>query len=81
MQLDLNAKVRYRDLVWAGLSYRNKDAMVLMAGATLLKNWDVAYSYDITTSELRKYSGGSHEVIIGYRWVKNNNVKPTSQFW
>ncbi len=81
MQFDLNSKFRYQDLAWLGVSYRNKDAVILLAGVTLLDHWDIAYSYDITTSNLRNYSAGSHEFMIGYRFTKDNDVKPTSQFW
>jgi type IX secretion system PorP/SprF family membrane protein len=31
-QVDINTKVRFKDLCWAGVSYRKADAVVLMAG-------------------------------------------------
>lgn len=80
MQFDLNTKIRYKDLVWGGVSYRNKDAIVLMAGVTLDAKWDIGYSYDINTSELNAVNSGSHEILLGYRI---NHVKnaPPAQFW
>jgi len=32
-QMDLNTKVRFKDLVWGGVSYRSSDAVVFLAGA------------------------------------------------
>ena len=81
LQFDLNAKLKYLELAWGGISYRNKDAIILLAGVTLKEHWDIGYSYDITSSDIKQYSSGSHEILIGYRLTKNTSVKPTSQFW
>lgn len=81
VQIDFNAKLRYKQLAWFGTSYRNKDAFIFIAGVTLMDVWDVGYSYDLTTSNIKSVSSGSHEVLIGYRLVKDNTVHPTSQFW
>lgn len=81
VQVDLNTKLKYKELAWVGASYRNKDAMVAMAGVTLKEHWDIAYAYDFTVSEMKNYSSGSHEIMIGYRLARNSSVKPTSQFW
>jgi type IX secretion system PorP/SprF family membrane protein len=32
MQFDINTKVRFRDLLWAGVSYRKEDAVLALAG-------------------------------------------------
>lgn len=80
-QFDINAKLRYKQLVWAGVSYRNRDAIVLLVGGTIKNKIDVGYAYDITTSNIRNHSAGSHEIIIGYRIPTHNDVEPTSQFW
>ncbi len=81
VQFDINAKFKYKEMVWGGLSYRNKDAIVLLAGVTLAQHWDVGYAYDVTTSGLNQHSKGSHEFLIGYRIAKDPTVQPTSQFW
>lgn len=81
IQVDLNSKFKYKEMYWGGISYRNLDAVVLLAGITLADHWDIGYSYDITFSNINKYSNGSHEVLIGYRFGKSSTVKPTSQFW
>jgi hypothetical protein len=31
----------------------------------------VGYAYDITTSKLRNYSAGTHEIMIGYDFGKD----------
>ena len=79
-QFDLNAKIRYEDLYWGGVSYRNKDAIVALAGVTLKKLWDIGYSYDFNTSGLSGFNSGSHEILIGYR-VHHDHEPPPAQFW
>lgn len=79
--VDLNARIDYHDLFFGGISYRHGDAITLMAGALIelqekSKHFrkgkhrygiEVFYSYDYTTSEIRAYSKGSHEVTLGFR--------------
>jgi type IX secretion system PorP/SprF family membrane protein len=55
----------YKEWVWGGISYRNKDAIILMAGANISQKIKVGYSYDITTSPIKNYSSGSHELVLG----------------
>lgn len=81
MTIDINAKVKYKDLYWGGISWRSQDAIVVLAGMTIQNKIDVGYSYDFTTSDLSNYSSGSHEILIGYRFPYSNESVPSSQFW
>ena len=70
-QLDVGALFVYDDMVWIGASYRTEDAIAPMIGYqykfpkgdSMLR---LGYSYDVTTSELKNYSSGSHEVMLSY---------------
>ena len=70
-QFDLNALFLYNNMVWLGVSYRTEDAIAPMIGyqhqftdgRSMLR---IGYSYDVTTSNLRNYSSGSHEVMLNY---------------
>ena len=66
-RIDLSTIVKYRDMVWLGGGYRLDDAAVIMAGYTWRNSLSVGYSYDFTTSDLRSYSHGTHEVIFSFR--------------
>jgi len=81
LSFDINAKIRYRDQLWAGVSYRNKDAVAFMVGVIVNNTFDISYSYDYTTSNIRKYSGGSHEIIVGYRLRPKGSVICPSKYW
>lgn len=63
---DVNAKVQYQDLIWAGASYRYQDGFAAMAGINLNHSINIGYSYDVQTSGLNAVSHGTHEILIGF---------------
>lgn len=78
VQVDINARVTYKDMVWLGASYRNKESVVVMLGVNK-NNFVAGYSYDITLSNIRKYSTGSHELFLGLK-ILNLSPKSTVRF-
>ena len=69
MQYDINLKSTYNDYLWAGVSYRDKDALIFMLGVDY-KNYSFGYGYDKTLSDVSSQSSGSSEVFLGYRFGK-----------
>lgn len=65
-QVDLNAKLMYRDVVWLGATYRTEDAIAGMVGLNISNKLNVGYAYDYTTSGLSNYSKGTHEIMVGF---------------
>ncbi|MFN2458950.1 MAG: type IX secretion system membrane protein PorP/SprF [Chitinophagaceae bacterium] len=65
-QFDLNLKLQYRDLLWAGGSYRLHDGYAAMAGLNVGNTFNVGYAYDFTRTKLNTVSRGTHELIIGF---------------
>lgn len=64
-QIDVSLKLTYNKMFWAGLSWRNKDAVVVMLGGRL-KMFELGYAYDYPISAIRGGSWGSHELYIKY---------------
>lgn len=81
MSFDINCKFRWQDQVWAGLSYRHKDAIVVLAGVTIKRTVDIGYAYDYGTSEIAKLSGGSHEIMVGVKLAPKAFIMSPSDFW
>lgn len=65
-QFEMTVRGEYNDMVWAGLSVRFNESVVPMAGV-LYQNVVLGYSYDFTTTNLKNYSSGTHEVYLAYR--------------
>ena len=80
LSVDLNAKLKYRDLLWFGASWRAFDSAIAMVGITY-EQFTLGYSYDAGLSELANYNAGSHEVLLGLRLKKKAQVVCTNKFW
>jgi type IX secretion system PorP/SprF family membrane protein len=65
LKADITATIRYQNTVWLGASYRTNDAWCAMVGYWLKETFQFGYSYDIITSNLRNYSTGTHEIMLG----------------
>jgi type IX secretion system PorP/SprF family membrane protein len=65
-QAEGNVKLQYRDLLWVGGSYRQFDGYAAMVGLNVANTFNVGYSYDVTKSDLRTYTRGTHELMIGF---------------
>ncbi len=63
---DININAHFNDRFYIGASYRTEDAIVAMLGFTVLQNLRIGYSYDITTSKIKDFSDGTHEISLGY---------------
>ena len=70
-KLDLTATVRYKDMLWLGATYRTQDALSVMLGAWVKQTFQFGYSYDITTTNLKNYSDGTHEVMLAVTFAKD----------
>ena len=68
LSFDLNAHFVYLDAIGLGASYRVIEGTVLMFELKLNENLHVGYAYDVTTSYIRQFSGGSHEIMVNYRY-------------
>lgn len=64
-QWDFNLQNEYKNKYILGVGYRVKDAITFQAGFKW-STFSVAYMYDLTTSEIKNYSKGSHEVF--FKW-------------
>ena len=71
LELDLNFSVVFKDMFWVGASFRTGDAVALIFEYQANKRFRIGYSYDVTFSKLRKYSSGSHEIMLGIDFGKN----------
>lgn len=66
-QSDINLFVTYMKSVSLGLSYRSGNAVVIQAGYSN-KQINVGYAYDLSLSDIKTVSTGSHEIIFVYRF-------------
>lgn len=70
LQVDINARIIYKKMVWAGVAWRSSDAISAVIGYQHNEQLIFGYSYDFTTSNIKNYSSGTHEIMIGARFSK-----------
>jgi type IX secretion system PorP/SprF family membrane protein len=68
VQFDAGVRVIYKEKVWIGGAYRHLDALTASFGFLYRENLMLSYAYDFTTTNLRNYSTGTHELMIGIRF-------------
>jgi len=77
IQMDLTARVYYKEDYWVGLSYRTNDAIIAMMGLKYDRFY-FAYAFDFTLTDIRRQSFGTHELSVAvkfgesarrYRWI------------
>jgi type IX secretion system PorP/SprF family membrane protein len=69
----------YAKQFWAGVSYRMNDAYSIMLGGVCLERISIAYAYDIPFSGIRKYTNGSHEIMLIYSFIKTKKQRDADQ--
>lgn len=79
---DLTGKFNYLDLIWAGVSYRAAEAVVMLVGVSYGNKIDIGYSYDMSASKRNKdIRLVSHEILLGYRMINNTTSGRPSFVW
>ena len=61
---DVSVQAEYQERFWVGLSYRHESAVVILGGLNIKDFMKVGYSYDYPTTDIAKYSSGSHEFFV-----------------
>jgi len=74
-QFDVNANFAWKDMIRAGLFYRFGYAAGMNLGVKLNKNLTAGYSYEYVISPIGNYSGGGHEIMLGYSFMKHDPKK------
>lgn len=83
LSFDLNTMFILYDVVGLGMSYRLNDSVIGLFELQINENFHVGYAYDITTSDIRQYSNGSHEIMINYRikLARIHRGLPCPSYW
>ncbi len=70
--LDTSANFLINDNLTLGFSNRWRDSVSALAGFQISDTILIGYSYDLTTTNLRNYNRGSHEIFLRFEF---NNIR------
>lgn len=66
LKWDFNLRVTFKESIWIGGGYRTQDAWTTMIGFEYKNMLSIGYAYDITHTDLKNYSSGTHELMLGF---------------
>ena len=66
VEADFNLHFLFSDMLWLGATYRTGDAIIAMVEFQLTRKLRIGYAYDYTLTDIKDYSSGSHEIMLGY---------------
>ena len=78
VEVDLNCNFLFFNRFWLGAGYRTNDALVGMLEYNITPQLRAGYAYDFTLSDMKNYSSGSHEVMIGFDFGRDIQIKKRS---
>jgi type IX secretion system PorP/SprF family membrane protein len=70
----------FRDSYKGGVGYRTHDAIIILIGYNLNRQFSLAYTYDINIGELSNYTSGSHEIGLQYKFGYTVNASSPRHF-
>lgn len=78
VEVDLTANFLIKERFWLGAMYRTGDSFGFIAQWIIDKKLRIGYSFDYTTTNLRKHETGSHEIMISYelKFLKERFASP-----
>lgn len=67
---DANINLLWNDMIWGGVSYRLRDAIVPMIGFAWMPNQKstlkIGYAYDLGVSDFKNQHSNTHEILVNY---------------
>lgn len=78
LQAEASLMFLLREKLWLGGAYRNQDAVSAVIAYQISDQFKVGYAHDFTTSALRSYHSGTHELMLSYdlRFNKEKTLSP-----
>ncbi|MFD2100615.1 type IX secretion system membrane protein PorP/SprF [Flagellimonas iocasae] len=65
---DVSINAVLRETFTFGVAYRWDDSFSTLLGLQITPNLNAGYAYDLTTSNLANYTGGTHEIFLRYQF-------------
>ncbi|WKN31503.1 type IX secretion system membrane protein PorP/SprF [Porifericola rhodea] len=81
LEVDINANLLIKELVWFGLSYRSFDAMSALLEFQATQQFKFGYAYDYTLTDLKQFHTGTHELMLNYRFLKKDKKMLTPRYF
>jgi type IX secretion system PorP/SprF family membrane protein len=75
LSYDVGARFHYYNMGWISLGYRGNAALSAGIGFNILRQFRLAYAFEMGVSGLRSYGNGSHEIQLGFVFGHKRNME------
>ncbi|MFB9055618.1 type IX secretion system membrane protein PorP/SprF [Mariniflexile ostreae] len=78
LSFDITANFLFNDVFWLGGSYRINESAAALGGIMdfqISKQLRIGYAYEYPLSELRNYTGGTHEILLMFEIFESKRIK------
>ena len=80
-EYNFNINLLIMDVIWAGILYRNFSTYSLLSKIHLNQQLQLGYAYDMMTNELAYLDKTSHEIMLKYTFIyEQNNIRSPRYF-
>jgi type IX secretion system PorP/SprF family membrane protein len=78
VNIDVNASFLFKKVFWLGASFRTSNGVVVIAEYNVTDFMRIGYSYDIVLNRLKRFTSGTHELMVGFDFnlKKTRSVSP-----
>lgn len=83
MSYDLTANFLFYEKLWVGAGYRINESAAAIGGIVdfqISKQFRIGYAYENPISDIRPYSGGTHEFLLMFELFKEQRIKSPRYF-
>ena len=77
---DLNLTVIYNNRIMVGATYRTDKSVEGIIHMQVMHKFNLGYAFDYSMSALAPYNAGTHEVVLGYDFIRDNNQYTDPRF-
>ncbi|QLE02334.1 type IX secretion system membrane protein PorP/SprF [Galbibacter sp. BG1] len=78
---DLSANFMFYDRFTLGAAYRWGDSFSALVGLQITDGIGLGYAYDATTTNLKNYSSGTHEIYVRFEFKSNKQKLKSPRFF
>jgi type IX secretion system PorP/SprF family membrane protein len=77
---DINVSAIAYDRIMVGFTYRTDKSFAAIAHLQATKKINIGYAFDYMLSALNGFSGSSHEIVVGYDFVRDHSKYANPRF-
>lgn len=78
---DLSANFMIRETLTLGVAYRWDDSFSGLLGLQITPALSMGYAYDRTTTDLRNFNSGTHEIFLRFELISRQNRLKSPRFY